>query len=103
MAWVRLTVVTPRQGAAEDVRRLLNELEEATAELPGFLMGGVFADAEGDRLGRFALWASKEDADKASATDRVMVLRADIHLRIEEGHLESLFQVSGASHGLPGG
>jgi len=102
MPWMRLTVVTPVPGATDEVQRLLNELEDATAELPGFVMGGVFTDIEGSgQLGRFALWASREDADKASSTARVMSLRSDIHRQIEAGHLESLCEVSGSSHNLP--
>ena len=103
MPWMRLTVVTPVGGERERVLRLLNQLEEATAVLPGFLMGGVFTDSEvTDRAGRFALWGNREDADKASATDRVMALRSELHGCIEAGHLESLFEVSGTRHNLPG-
>jgi hypothetical protein len=102
MSWMRLTVVTPVQGEADPVLRLLNELEEATAGLPGFIMGGVFTDSEAsERVGRFALWGSREDADKASSVDRVMALRSELHRRIEAGHLESLFEISGSSHSLP--
>ena len=102
MSWMRLTVVTPVRGDASEVSRLLNELEGATAGLPGFLMGGVFTDSEAsDRVGRFALWSTRDDADKASSGDRVMALRSELHRRIEAGHLESLFEVSGTSHGLP--
>lgn len=84
------------------MERLLNELEDATTELPGFVMGGVFTDKEGSGgLGRFALWASREDADKASSTGQVMALRSEIHRRIGAGHLESLCEASGRTHGLP--
>ena len=103
MPWLRLTVVTPVAGESAEVQRLLNDIEAATAGLPGFVMGGVFTDSEvSDRMGRFALWATREDADKASSVDRVMSLRSELHLLIQAGHLESLFDVSGSSHGMPG-
>ena len=103
MSWMRLTVVTPVPGETDEVLRLLNELESATSALSGFLMGGVFSDSEAsDRLGRFALWSSREDADRASAVDRIMALRSELHRRIQAGHVESLFEVSGVSHRLPG-
>ncbi len=102
MAWMRFTLVKPVPGASEEVVQLLNQLEDATAVLPGFLMGGVFSDVEAsDRLGRFALWTSREDADKASVTDRVMHLRSELHQRIMPGHEESLFEITGISHKVP--
>ena len=102
MPWMRFTLVTPVPGSAAEVLDLLNQLEDATADLPGFLMGGVFTDSEvSDRLGRFAVWGSREDADKASTTSRIMHLRSELHQRIMAGHDESLFEVSGSSHKLP--
>src|SRR5688572_3879311 len=103
MAWMRFTLVTPAEGAHDEVLDLLNDLEGATAGLPGFLQGGVFVDSEAsNRVGRFALWATREDADKASVTDRVMSIRSRLHLIIEPGHLESLFEMRGANNNMPG-
>ena len=36
MAWMRFTLVTPVPGGHDDVVNLLNQLEDATADLPGF-------------------------------------------------------------------
>ena len=99
---LRKDAMEREEAQLRDRQRLLNELESATSALPGFLMGGVFSDSEAsDRLGRFALWSSREDADRASAVDRIMALRSELHRRIQAGHVESLFEVSGVSHRLP--
>jgi len=102
MAWLRLTLLTPLPGQAEETRRCLDELENYVAKEEGYLMGGAFFSAEaGPTLGRFSLWRTSEEADRAATLPHVLSLRSQIHALIQPGHIEQLHEVSGARHNIP--
>ena len=102
MAWLRLTLLTPLPGQAEEARRNLDDLENTLAKEEGYLMGGVFFSADaGPDLGRFSLWRTREEADRAATLPHVLALRSQIHTLIQPGHVEQLHEVSGAHHNIP--
>ena len=75
MAYVRLTLLEPRPGAEDELRRLLLELDASLAEAPGLLLSLVVSQASG-RLGRISLWLSKEEANREATSQRILALRS---------------------------
>ena len=100
MAWMRLTVATPNTGAREEALSILDDLENTLSQTNGFILGGVFTSGDGE-VGRFSLWETREDADRASSSEHNMAQRARLHDLIEAGHIEQLAEVSGANHNIP--
>ena len=102
MVWLRLTLFTPLPGQAAEVRRHLDDLEDTLSTEQGYLLGGVFASAEASQeMGRFSLWRSQEEADRAANLPHVLAVRSQIHNLIHPGHTERLAEVSGVRHNLP--
>ena len=102
MTWLRLTLVTPLPGQVAEVRRQLDDLENALAKEQGYLLGGVFTSVEASQeTGRFSLWRSEEEADRAATLPQVLAIRSQIHALIHPGHIERLDEVTGANHNLP--
>lgn len=102
MAWLRLSLGTPLPGSREEVLRLYSELEDTLATDRGFILGGVIATDDGE-VGRFALWDTRENADRASGAEHVIAVRSQIHNLVEPGHIEHLFQIMESAHNIPGG
>ena len=101
MAWLRLTMAAPHPGQAGEVKQLLDSLENVLAAKPGYLMGGVFTSAQGTgEMGRFSLWRTGEDADRASSDQEVLAMRSQINALVA-AHSEHLHEISGASHNIP--
>ena len=79
---------------------ILDDLENTLSQTNGFILGGVFTSGDGE-VGRFSLWETHEDADRASSSEHVIALRSHLHNLVEPGHIEQLAEVSGASHNIP--
>ena len=102
MAWLRLTLATPLPGQGPELKRVLGNLENAVAALPGYVMGGVFTSAQNSgEMGRFSIWRTSEDADHAASVQEVIALRSQINGVALPGHHEHLHEISGASHNIP--
>ena len=100
MAFIRLTMVRPRPGSEQEVRRLMEELDSDLAESPGFIFSFVMT-RESQRIGRVSLWRSKEDANREAMSQRTISLRSQLHhlsteteesvMEVESGHLPEGF------------
>ncbi len=99
MPWLRISLTTPTPGSEAEVEKLFGELENVLSSEPGFVMGGCFSG--GHERGRFSIWNTKEDADKAAAKTNIQMIRSSIHNLIQAGHQESLFEITGAQHNIP--
>ena len=96
MACLRLTLLRPRAGASEEVQRLLESLDEALAGSEGLVLSFV-TQVETDRLGRVALWHSKEDANKEATREQILSLRSrlrylsvdtqEVLMEVKSGHV----------------
>ncbi len=83
MACLRLTLLRPRPGASEEVQRLLEDLDESLAGSEGLVLSFV-TQVETDRLGRVALWHSKEDANHEATREHILSLRSRLrHLSMD--------------------
>ena len=96
MKIIRTTIVTPREGSAEDVVRLLKDLGEYLAKEPGFIEAYGFKD-EG-KLGRISVWESKELADRAANQVHTIALRAKIYALTLPDRTERLAEIKTEYH-----
>lgn len=105
MAVIRISIMRPVPGRRQEVERLLEELEAWLSQQKGYLFGVHLSsfDVTGE-LGRVAVYASREEANRIAVMDHTMALRSQIHDAIMPGHSETLFEVVSASRvlGLPG-
>jgi hypothetical protein len=77
MACLRLTLLKPKDGHRDEMQTLLMRLDEKLANTPGLIFSFV-TEIEADKLGRVALWRSKEDANHAAMRDDVLAVRAKL-------------------------
>ena len=105
MAVIRISIMRPVPGRRQEVERLLEELEAWVSQQKGYLFGIHLSsfDLTGE-LGRVAVYASREDANRIAVMDHTVALRSQVHDAIMPGHMESLFEVTAASKsmGIPG-
>lgn len=92
MPYVRLTIAHPRPGQERRVRELIERLNELTGAIEGCMATYVLHphDESGD-IARMAFWADEDTAEAAAADDRVLAVRSELHLALEEGHIERAF------------
>ena len=98
MACLRLTLIEPRPGADQEMQSLLATLDARLAQTPGLIFSFV-TRIEVDRVGRIALWQSKEAANQVAMRDDVLALRARIRALARDTE-EALMELS--SGYLPG-
>ncbi len=100
MTCMRLTICRPSQGQEREVERLLHRLEEEVSKQEGYITGGYFQAAESHgEVGRFSIWKDRHFADHASSVEDVIALRSQLHLVIEPGHTEGLYEFNGPLSG----
>jgi hypothetical protein len=75
MACLRLTLIEPKPGNREEMQTVLAMLDEKLARTPGLIFSFV-TEIEADKLGRIALWQSKEAANHVALREDVLALRA---------------------------
>lgn len=75
MACLRLTLIEPKQGNREEIQTVLTLLDAKLAKTPGLIFSFV-TEIEADRLGRIALWRSKDEANRVAMREDILALRA---------------------------
>ena len=96
MKVIRTTIVTPREGHAEEVSSLLKELGTYLAKEPGFIEAYAFRD-EG-KLGRVSVWESREAADHAANQVHTIALRAKVHALTLPDRQERMAEIKSEHH-----
>ena len=96
MKVIRTTILTPREGSAEDVASLLRELGEYLSKEPGFIEAYAFKDD--GKLGRVSVWESREAADHAANQVHTIALRARIHAVTLPDRQERLAEIKSEYH-----
>lgn len=82
---VRLSLMLPRDGLHDEVVELHEQLLAWLPGQPGFVR--AYLIVEGDphgRVGHLSVYRTEEDAVHAAQTARVLSLRSELILRIEE-------------------
>ena len=87
---VRLSLVSPKPVEDEHVSLLQDDLLEHFSTQAGYVRGYKLLSGDPqDRCGRLTVWKSEQEADVAANTQRVLSLRSELMLLIEEGsHVE---------------
>jgi hypothetical protein len=75
MACLRLTLIEPKPGDRQEAQHVLSMLDEKLAKTPGLIFSFV-TEVETERLGRIALWHSKEEANHVALRDDILALRS---------------------------
>jgi hypothetical protein len=92
MACLRLTMIEPKEGYREETQTVLTMLDEKLATMPGLLFSFV-TEIESDKLGRIALWRSKEEANHVAMREDIMALRARLRMLAPDTE-ETLMELS---------
>lgn len=101
MTCMRLTICRAQPGQAHEVERIFHRLDEILSKEDGYITGGYFqAIDSGGEVGRLSLWQSRHLADLASSSEDLIALRSQLHLLIEPGHLEGLYEFTGPLTGV---
>jgi hypothetical protein len=88
--YVRLSLMTPREGMGDQVLELHRKLLEWLPGHPGYVRGYLILSGDPyERVGHLDVWRTGPDADRAAQTDHVLSLRAELLLLVdEESHAE---------------
>jgi hypothetical protein len=107
-----MTLLKPKPGLNADAQRALEELDDCFAGAGGLLMSFV-TQIEANRLGRIALWQSKDEANHEATRERVLALRSrlrslsletqDVLMDVKSGYLPGALasQLVGYAANLP--
>jgi quinol monooxygenase YgiN len=95
MAFIRLSLMTPRPGKEEALTVLLDRLVQYFQDKPGCIAAyRMSADphARDKRVGKVSIWESEEDANRMSADQHDLALEAEIKLlAVDATHEEHSF------------
>ncbi len=92
MAYVRLSITTPRQGESAHVIEVMEKLAEAARATPGCILSYVLKPDDGtSAIARIAVYEDHVAADRLANTDPMLSLRAQLHMLIEPGHVEHAY------------
>ena len=102
MAYIRMSLMTPRSGQEEELENLLDRLIEYFHGKSGFIAAYRLSPdphSRDDRIGRISIWESEVDANRMSSDQHDLALQAEIkRLALDATHQESSFVGT-----LPGG
>ena len=93
MPHIRMSLMTPKHGHADDVAQIMEDLLKFYRSQPGFIDGYTLrsADEIGD-VGRVTIWRTAADTDAAAQTPHVLSTRSDLlPLIAEDSHIERSF------------
>lgn len=77
MPFIRLALMKPREGRAEELQNLQEELIRYFKTLPGYLEGYLVETDDGSgRVGRVTMWEHDTDADRAAQQQHVLTIRS---------------------------
>lgn len=87
MAFMRISLMTPRPGQQEEVSELIEKLLKLYIGRPGFVAAyRLTSDTHSDkpRVGRVSIWESGNDAHRTAVDERDLALQSQIKVLCEE-------------------
>ncbi len=92
MAYVRISIVSPRRGEEEAVERLMRRIAELAASHEGCIESYVLRsnDGSGD-FARVSIYTDEAASEHAAMDDLVMAARSELNLAIQGTHTERAF------------
>ena len=95
MAFIRVSLMTPRSGQEEALTDLLDRLVQYFQDKPGCIAAyRISADphSKDNRVGRISIWESEKDANRMSSDQHDLALQAEIKLlAVDTTHEEHSF------------
>src|SRR5688572_17106601 len=95
MAFIRMSLMTPRPGQEEELANLLDRLVQHFHGKPGFIAAyRISSDphTRDKRIGRISIWESEDDANRMSSDQHDLALQAEIKLlAVDATHEEHSF------------
>jgi heme-degrading monooxygenase HmoA len=92
MPYARISLMKPNPGEEEEAERLNREIMQHSSEQSGYIAGYVLkAQDDTTEICRITLWESPGDSDRAANSTSIMSLRAQLHLKVQEGHADRSF------------
>jgi hypothetical protein len=95
MSEVRMTIIKPRQGSSDEALEVLSKIDGLFAGEAGLLLSFVFGPSalEDGLVGRVSVWDSRDAANKAASSGRVLALRARLQKLTDENLIETLSEL----------
>jgi hypothetical protein len=90
VAYVRISLITPKAGHWNDVVAMEDELLAFFASQPGFITG--YRLTSPDRVGRVTAWESETLADQAANAQHTLALRSRLLPLVETGGIEQAME-----------
>ena len=92
MPYIRISIAKPWKGEEENLRKVLERLNEEASAREGCLGTHLIRanDDSGD-VGRIAIYRDEAAADAAASSQSIMSLRSEMHLLVQPGHTERAF------------
>ena len=86
MQYTRISLMTPRDGQAHEVTRLLSQVIAFCSQQPGFLGGLIVGGRPGAArvVGRITLWTDQASADRTAVSAHMLALRSRLDALVEE-------------------
>jgi nucleotide-binding universal stress UspA family protein/heme-degrading monooxygenase HmoA len=98
MAFIRISLMTPRSGQQEELEKLLDSLVAYLHGKPGFIAAYRLSPdphSMDNRVGRISIWESEDDANRMSSDQHDQALQAEIKLvAIDATHEENSFSAT---------
>lgn len=96
MAFIRLSLMTPKPGQGDAAEKLVDELVQLYQDRQGFI-GAYRLQASGQaasgQLGRISIWESEADANRMASEERDIALQSRLKLIVDEDtHDENSFE-----------
>jgi quinol monooxygenase YgiN len=91
MPYIRVSLMQPKDGRADEVRSLLEDLANYFKIQPGFIEG--YSLHSPALIGRVTVWDSDSAADAAAQSDHVLAVRSQLNADVIAGsHEEHAFE-----------
>ena len=95
MAFVRISIMTPKPGQAQRGQDVLDDLLRFYKGRDGFIDAWRLTDdphAPGNRVGRVSIWATEDDAHRTASEQRDLALQSELKLLCDDNtHEEHSF------------
>ncbi len=97
----RLSIAKALPGRKAEVIRGYQTLDEALRRHKGYVASCIFtASDDPNEVGRLSLWSTAAEADLAARDNHIVVLRSQIHVALQPGHVEKIVDIA-SSVNLP--
>jgi quinol monooxygenase YgiN len=90
MPYIRISLMTPKDGAEQEVAAIMDDLLSFYAQQTGYLSGYKLLSADEDeQIGRVTIWTDEDAADTTAQMAHVLSKRSELRPLIEgDSHQE---------------